>query len=189
MPNTILRIATLCIALFILGTSAFAEKYEVEKLFRKGAWVVELTHNSEEGSLWCTASTHNNFSQSLILTAYQTDELALFLFDPDWQLKPRPVAFLIDVDYSRWEVNGHADGPGVSVRMSEAGTAAKFLTELQEGSAVAVYNDNLQKVATFSLSGSHAAITSLFECWKSISLKTDPFGENSDPFGASSDPF
>ncbi|QFT96483.1 hypothetical protein FIU85_04140 [Roseovarius sp. THAF8] len=181
-------VISLCIAT-AFTTFGFADEYDERKLFAKGAWEVELTHNTSSGSLWCSADTFNRNSQSMSIVAYENNSLALFLFDQDWSLTPRPVRFFLDIDYSRWDMTGNAEDIGVSLQMTDAQAAIKFLKELKKGSAVAVYTVEERRLATFSLSGSSAAITSLFECWKYITKDKDPFGGNADPFGSSADPF
>ncbi|MCW1950197.1 MAG: hypothetical protein KIH44_002375 [Octadecabacter sp.] len=115
------------------------------------------------------------------MTAYQPNSLTLFVFDRSWNIAERPLRFLVDVDYSRWTMDGNGSGIGISLTMSEAEAAGRFLTELMEGRAVAVMNSDERRLAVFSLRGSSAAITSLFDCWDSIS-ETDPFRTSSDPF-------
>lgn len=174
--------------LILIPGFAFAERYETETLFRKGAWLVEITADTADSSLWCTAKTDNRARQSFSITAYDNRQLVLFIFDDNWKLRERSVRFIVDVDYSRWTVDGSASGIGVSSYMSDVDKAVRFLRQIKKGNAVAVYNDNLQRLATFSLSGSSAAIDALFDCWSKID-RSDPFGDGSDPFGASTDPF
>lgn len=189
MKKFVTNLGALVSIISLIGSIAVSEQYQSKTLFKKGAWFVEITHDSQDGNLWCTATTTNRYSQSLVITAYDTNELVLFVFDDAWKLKPRPVTFLVDVDYSRWTMNGEAGGSNVSVRMADVDKTIKFLKEIKRGSAVAVYNESDHRLATFSLSGSSAAISELMECWVAISKQADPFGNNSDPFGASSDPF
>ncbi|WP_299367698.1 hypothetical protein [uncultured Tateyamaria sp.] len=176
-------------ALSVVAGSTNAQPYEGETVFAKGAWRVELTHNTSTGSLWCAAETSNNAAQSMSVIAYDNSTLAFFLIDHDWNLQPRSVKFLLDIDYSRWTMTGSADGIGVSLNMKDVEKSVTFLTELQKGRAVAIYTAQGERLATFSLSGSFAAITSLFECWEAIAPNQDPFGNDADPFGSSADPF
>ncbi|MEO0744035.1 MAG: hypothetical protein AAFY49_01685, partial [Pseudomonadota bacterium] len=98
------------------------------------------------------------------------------------------VRFLVDIDCSRWTMDGNAKDIGVSLQMTDNQKSVEFLKQLQRGNAVAVLNDAERRLATFSLSGSFAAILSLFECWDAIDI-SDPFTDQKDPFGASIDPF
>ncbi len=166
---------------FAFATSAAAQRYESQTLFSRGDWIVEITHDSSDGSLWCSAQSNNSAGQTFSLTAYQPNSLTLFVFDRSWNIAERPLRFLVDVDYSRWTMDGNGSGIGISLTMSEAEAAGRFLTELMEGRAVAVMNSDERRLAVFSLRGSSAAITSLFDCWDSIS-ETDPFRTSSDPF-------
>jgi len=105
----------------------------------------------------------------------------MFVFDNSWNISDRPIRFLIDVDYSRWTMDGQGSGIGISLTMSDPEAAGRFLVELMEGRAIAVMNDDTRRLATFSLRGSSAAISELFDCWDSIS-DTDPFRTSTDPF-------
>ncbi|WP_306131324.1 hypothetical protein [Roseivivax marinus] len=161
--------------------------FETEKLFSKDAWDVELTHDSSDGQLWCTAFTRNRQNQALHLTAYDNGSLALFVFDERWNIANRNLRFFIDIDYDRWILDGEGEGIHVTVGMSDPEQAATFLRQLMEGSALAVFNGDERRLGTFSLSGSYAAISKLFDCWGKISPSggagsTDPFVTRSDPF-------
>jgi len=184
------RFGRIVLALFV-SSAAFpssADEFDSKTLFRKGAWAVELTHNTSNGRLWCTARTDNNFGQTFSLTAYQNSQLTLFVFDNSWNIASRPLRFFVDVDYSRWTMDGQGDNISVSLTMNDPKTAVDFLEDLMAGNAVSVSNANEQKLAVFSLSGSYAAITNLFSCWESID-NSDPFTSNADPFTGASDPF
>lgn len=169
--------------------TAQQNEYESQTLFSKGAWEVEITYNTVAKNVWCSASTYNRFAQSFNIVAYDSGGLGLFVFDDSWDLKPRPVNFIVDIDYSRWTISGQASDTGVSANLTDIEKTKKFLGELQRGSAVAIYNEKVQKLSTFSLNGSSAALLSLMDCWNKIAKPSDPFEDNSDPFGASSDPF
>ncbi len=165
-----------------LAPNASAQQYESEKLFSKVAWSVEVTYDSSDAEFWCDATTINRNSQALSVVAYDSDVLALFVFDQAWSLRPRAVRFVIDIDRSRWEIDGQSQESSVSVTMNDVEKTTRFLRQLQRGNSVAVYNEKLSRLATFSLSGSSAAITALFDCWNKISKQKDPFGTSDDPF-------
>ncbi len=162
------------------------EVYDGTLLFREKAWAVELTHDSRDGQLWCSAETTNRARQTLSLTAYDSGAMAMFVFDPGWSITPRPVEFLVDVDYSRWTMAGTGDGIGVSIGLDRPEEAAAFLTELRLAHAVAVMNADGRRLATFSLAGSDAGIGALMGCWESIlssvRASADPFVTAQDPF-------
>jgi len=174
--------------LVVPSSLLFAEPFEYTQIFRKDAWTVELTHDASDGQLWCSAETENRRSQSFAITVYDTGNIGLFVFDRAWSIEKRPIRFIVDIDYSRWTIDGSGDGVGISFIMNEPEKTVKFLRELMEGSAVAVLNDNERRLAVFSLSGSYAALTELMKCGERISLK-DPFLSPTDPFSGSSDPF
>lgn len=172
----------------MLPFAAMASEYETELLYRKGSWTVELTHNTQEARLWCTASTVNSSGQVFSINLYDSRNAALFIFDYRWEIPRRPIRFLLDIDYSRWAMNGEGDGIGISIELSDEDKVPVFLEELSQGSAVALYNASERKLATFSLSGSSASILKAFDCWSQISVEADPFSEG-DPFMSSEDPF
>lgn len=174
--------------LFLIAAPVQASDFESDVLFRKGAWEVEVTYSYRSGDFWCNASTYNRSGQSFNIVAYDSRDLAMVIADTGWDLSPRDVRFFVDIDYSRWTIDGSAGNSSVSVFMNEAEKAIRFLSELQEGNAVAVYNERNSRIATFSLSGSYAAVVSLFDCWSKIA-PDDPLENPSDPFGGSSDPF
>lgn len=169
------------ILLVVFASSTSAQRYESQTLFSRGDWAVELTHDTSDGTLWCNATTSNQRAQSFSLTAYQSNNLTMFVFDNSWNISDRPIRFLIDVDYSRWTMDGQGSGIGISLTMSDPEAAGRFLVELMGGRAIAVMNDDTRRLATFSLRGSSAAISELFDCWDSIS-DTDPFRTSTDPF-------
>lgn len=182
------RLLFIVSVLFIDHSTAFADQYDSRKLFGKGAWSVELTHNTVNGNLWCEATTTNKSEQQFGVVAYDNREIALFVIDRSWDIAMRPVRFLVDIDYSRWTIDGTGNGIAVSLTMRDADKAYKFLSELMAGNAVAVMNGDERRLATFSLSGSFAAASKLFECWERIA-NSDPFTNSSDPFTGVSDPF
>jgi len=168
----------------ILVLSSFSQVfagYEDTLLFSKGYWTVELTYNTDENSYWCSAKTANRRSQEFSVTAFENGTIVVFIFDNRWSLAKRPVRFLIDIDYSRWQIDGTADDIAVSIALSNNEKAGKFITELAQGSAVALFNMEERRLATFSLKGSRAALTELIDCWRKISV-TDPFRTSTDPF-------
>lgn len=173
---------------FLFGLVLHAEeRYEHNTLFQKGSWSVFLTYDTEDGDFWCVAETENRRAQSLNLVTYPNDQMTFFVFDESWNIAKRPVRFLVDIDYSRWTIDGTGDGIGVSLTMNEPDKAAKFVQELMEGNAVTILSADEHRLATFSLSGSFAAISNLMQCWDRIS-DDDPF-TSSDPFTGTSDPF
>ena len=162
---------------------ASASDLESELLFSRGAWEVEVTYDPGDESFWCSASTFNRTNQSFSLVAYDNGGFLLLVGDPVWRLSERPIRFLVDIDRSRWTIDGDAEDSYVSLMMNDADKAFRFVQQLMGGNAVAVLNDTEKRLATFSLSGSYAAITQLMDCWDKISNR-DPFsnGSSADPF-------
>lgn len=123
----------------------------------------------------------NRANQTFSITAYDNGGLTLFVFDPNWDIRKRAVRFLIDVDYERWTIDGSAEGISVSLTMDEPNKSVRFLSQVSQGSALAVLNQDERRIALFSLAGSSAALTKLVECSNRIKL-SDPFQSKIDPF-------
>ena len=173
----------LVVFLLIVAGSAQAERYQSQKLFSHKAWGVDLTHDSIEGGIWCSAETRNRSDQTFSITVYPSGSLTIFVFDNRWSIADRPIDFILDIDYSRWNRKGKASGISVSVSVNPGPDTGKFVNELASGGAVALYNNDQRRLAVFSLAGSKAALLKLTDCWNAI--KTD----SADPFGPSIDPF
>lgn len=161
--------------------AASAERFDTTHLFAEGAWTVDLTYNVADDMTWCAADTVNRQGQWFSVVVYDAGGAAVFLGDPEWRLAKRAVRLRLDIDYSRWDIDAEAEDASVAFFLSDHDAAPTFLLELMQGSAAAAYNDAGDRLATFSLAGSHAAMTELMECWRRI--------DRSDPFTAASDPF
>lgn len=173
-----------CLICILLASIAVADPYETNLLFKHKSWHVELTHDTRDGDVWCSAVTENRSGQTFNIVTYPDDSASLFVFDQNWNLSPRTIEFVLDIDYNRWTVIGHGEDIGIQVSLDGDDQAGKFILELAEGNAVALYNLDLRRLAVFSLAGSKAALLALLDCWEAISDQTsDPFKTQSDPFG------
>lgn len=179
---------TLVFLLFLLTAHALgAGSLETRPLFRKGNWEVDLIYDADDGTLSCAAGTSNRREQTMALIGHEQGWLMILFTDPRWRLKEREVSFLVDVDYSRWEIMGHANGRSVAVIPGNAAKAARFFRELKKGFAVALMNAEGRRLAVFSLKGSAASLGKFLECWQAIVVNgADPFG---DPPRSRADPF
>ncbi len=175
------RIAAIFLAFTLGATPVLAEKYETTRLFNRGAWYVELTHDTEDGQLWCSGETRNNSAQTFSVTTYDDGAVVLFVFDNSWNLAPRAVNFIVYIDRQRWTISGDADGVAISVALDGKDKADEFLVDLARGNSVAVANADDRRIASFSLSGSSAALSTLMDCWSSI-LVGGPGPGKKDPF-------
>lgn len=179
-----MRFSKLVFAIAFYTLSNFethAEPIETKSIFKKGAWSVSISHDSNDGTIWCTAQTYNRKRQIFTVAAHDNGSLGAMVIDNKWNIPERTVKFLIDIDYSRWTVEGTGVGNMVLVTLNDSDKSIKFLTELAEGSAVALLNSDERNIATFSLNGSYAGLLKLLDCWKSIST-SDPFQSSADPF-------
>ncbi|WP_372841871.1 hypothetical protein [Phaeovulum sp.] len=173
------RFLVLFLGLALPAQMASAEQYDTTRLFTRGAWYVDLTHDTSDGELWCSAETQNNEAQTFSVTTYDDGTVILFVFDESWDIAPRSVDFLVLIDRERWTISGDASGIAISVSLDDKDKADEFLIDLARGSSVAVANSDERRIASFSLSGSSAALSTLMDCWDSILLgspsKKDPF--------------
>ncbi len=173
------RILVLFLGLALSAQVAGADQYDTTRLFTRGAWYVDLTHDTSDGELWCSGETRNNEAQTFSITTYDDGTAVLFVFDDRWDLTPRNVDFLVLVDRERWTISGDASGIAISVTLDDKDKADEFLLDLARGNSVSVANTDERRIAAFSLSGSSAALSTLMDCWDSILLappsKKDPF--------------
>jgi peptidoglycan/xylan/chitin deacetylase (PgdA/CDA1 family) len=116
------------------------------------------------------------------ITAYDSGVVLVLIADNRWSIPKRNVSFRIDIDYEIWRIDGFAQDGVASVALHDKTNAAEFMRDLAGGSAVAVYNDDGRRLATFSLNGSSAALAKLAECWTLIQPPSDPFQSTADPF-------
>lgn len=170
-----------CVLAAAVAAQARAQQFDNTTLFEKDAWSVLHTYDADSGDAWCSADTSNAGGQMFSIVAYDHGAMAVIIADPNWRLAARDVRFRIDIDYSRWDVGGSGEDQAVFVALNDEDGAADFLGDLMQGGAVAVYNADDRKLATFSLQGSGSAIEAFFGCWSRI--------DASDPFIAASDPF
>lgn len=176
-----MRIFFLAAIFIVCGSFDASAEFKSAELFRKGYWRVELTKVTDDNSFWCSAETSNTKNQSFSVTTFDDRSAMLMIFDPSWELTRRPVKFIVDIDYDRWTIDGRAGEKAVSVFLEGNGKASSFLEDLANGSGVALYNSQEQRLATFSLRGSRDALLMLLKCWEKIVSK-DPFGNDPDPF-------
>lgn len=160
---------------------AFADRYDVTRIFSEGKWRVEHTYDTFEKGSWCSAETANKQNQTFHIVAFESGFLTLLILDPHWALSERSVRFLIDVDYERWFVRGSAEDTGVSVGLNDPKDTVRFLGQLGRSSAVAVYTEREDRLGVFSLRGSQAALKALMFCWQGIRTSAAT-GGRSDPF-------
>ena len=172
-----------CFVAISVGTSAWAD---TTVLLQKGNWSVNFV--TGDSVSWCEAKTTNSAGQTFDLTLFDTDTFTMYVFDDRWSIRKRAISFILDIDYKRWNMDGSADGNMISVSPDDPQKAGEFLNDLKRGSAVALYNADEYRLATFSLSGSGAAVDVLFECWDQIGGPRSP-GNSEDPFASVTDPF
>lgn len=179
MTGTLKTLAASVIAVVMICGTAFAAA-ESQVIFRKGNWYVEVVYDAESGGSWCAAVTDNGNGQQLDVTLFDQGEMILYVWDNSWQLKERQVDFRLDVDRSRWDMRGTADGQSVSLGLNGRKEAVQLLDDLYAGRSVRVYNDKGSKLATFSLTGSASSLRMLFDCGTKIGAfvkkgSSDPF--------------
>ena len=97
---------TIATAVFCLPIAASADQFETTELFEKGAWAVEIAHDTSDGELWCSAGTASQSAQNLAILGYDFGEIALLVLDGSWDIPERPVRFIVDTTTvgGRWMV-------------------------------------------------------------------------------------
>ena len=168
-------------ALCVCSAVPTLAQIESDRLFAEGAWSVDVNHDPGDGSLFCDAYSGNRDGQLLQIIGTDGGELLLTVTDPDWSIPSRAVRFLVDIDYDRWTTDGLAQGNTVIADLNDPTKVAQFFADLSEGSAIAIFNDDVRRLAVFSLRGSSAALNALGECWSRI-FSSDPFQTASNPF-------
>ena len=150
-----------------LATQAAA--FDTYTISRHGAWDVTLTANSD--GMYCAASTENNRGETFDLTIYPTGTLQLFLLF-DGQEETAHLDLDVHIGGApAWELDQVFFTPGGAMfEFGEAHTAVEFVVDLQKGTTVAIsLRDQRKRYGNWSLTGSRAAIDSLFECFRRIS--------------------
>lgn len=178
------------IQLSILCCLPLSSTAEQVDLMEKGRWSVYIEISDDGIGKYCTAETVNSKSQVFDITFFRDGSLVFYLFDNSWQLDRRLVDFIVDFDYNRWEMTGTADGSMVRLAIEDEDTAMNFLHDVSSKSAVAIYNSNLEKISSFSLNGSAAAVLAVVGCAADIAEWQRPEGgRDIDPFQTQNDPF
>lgn len=174
----------------VLALSSAASLADTTVLLEHKAWRVEHFYDSEDGSQICTAGATTG-PISLDLIATDQGALALGLHNPEWRMPTGEARSLIlDADFERWTATATvADTAFLLAEVGDAETATALLADLGASTALAVYNTDMRRIATFSLAGSQAAVLKLVECWSRIYRpldRTDPFlgadARDADPF-------
>ena len=100
-------IAASLILLFAYS-SATAEEIKDEQIFQRGVWEVYKTTDTTDNRVWCTAGTFNKTYQGFDFSGWPEGTLSLTLYDKDWKITERFVKFVLDIDGSKFTINGDA---------------------------------------------------------------------------------
>jgi hypothetical protein len=175
------------VALFAASCQSVAAT-ETTRLFTHKAWAVDLLYGDSEP--FCRAGTRARDGTFLNIVAYPNYHLVVHLYNVNWRIFGGAYRHVIaDVDYERWSGDAEVapSGQSLFVEMGGAEVAVNFLTDLTTGNAMALYNEDMHRIAMFSLAGSSAAVAKLMECWGRVLPR-----EGADPFigtSARGDPF
>lgn len=180
-----LLIATVLAAIV---TTAAAEQFDQTILLRHEDWTVEHSFDASDGQQWCAAGTEETGGTAMGVIAFDDGMFAFTLHNQRWNMPEDAERYItVDVDDERFD--GWASTSGSMLFLTLDGdVGVDFLKMLRDGDAVAVYNDDMRRISTFSLRGSAAAVAMLGECFSRIRLpdEHDPFGStdarSSDPF-------
>lgn len=158
---------TAALALLPAGAGA-SPSVETRILDEEGGWRIELTRETQDGGLWCSAEAVNAAGQSLVLAAYDTGGLALFVFDPGWAMGPRALEIGLEIDGGRRVLAGAGEGIGVTMGLEEPRDIAGLLLDLRRAREVVVTNAEGARLAAFPLDASETGIEALMTCWERI---------------------
>jgi hypothetical protein len=151
----------------VFATSAKADFYH---LSTHGDWDVVLNADAE-GKLSCAASTENLAGEVFDLTMWQDGLMqAFFIFEGDAGIHQRDIDVVI-TGADRWALTAVTFTEyGAVFTFPSVPQAVEFMLDVQAGTSLGIAHPNQRKTfGDFSLRGSRAAITSLFECYRRIS--------------------
>lgn len=163
--------------------SAVSAASESTLLYSHKFWKVEFVA-FDSGNVSCQMySESRDSSIALSIWADDTGEISFQAFNAAWSMPTRDrVTIGVDVDYHHFVEHG-ASTSDQSVFVENLNT--KFLNAVMRGKAIAIFSDRGERLITFSLAGSAAAMAKLAECWARILPSgSDPFrNATEDPFG------
>lgn len=147
-----------------------AQEFESTRLFSSGAWSVDITVDLQQDSIWCAAETTNSEGQLFSVVAYPSAHATVFVFDNRWNFDEVDtiVEFFIQIDDTRWTMDGLSSESGVSVDLNSQNNAGDFVSDIAEGWRMHVLRADEHEMASFSLHGSRAALLELTKCWDMI---------------------
>jgi len=104
-------------------------------------------------------------------------------------MSKKPVRFYVDIDRTRWTMDGTAEDQFVTLSWDGDDAFFRFIADIAEGNIAYLKNADGRQLGRFSLGGSYASLQKLVECAERIAgSSSDPFATSSDPFSGS-DPF
>ena len=187
------RIIATFLSLVALATATpVAAQSDDTLLFQSRDWYVVHEYYPELNLQACAAKTENRRGDTLDITAWQDEEVVMYLIlnDLDAWSGSFNDTLVLDIDYDRWELHGAEfddDFVQFTFQPEEIEKVKSFLEDLMRGRAIALKSPSGNRtLAAWSLMGFTAAFTSWTDCWNRISPQDDTYGRGSgDAYGVS----
>lgn len=162
--------ALAALAAAALLPAAAAAGIETQGLYAGAGWEVILSHDSDDGTLWCVAETANRRGQALHLMVLDDGRAGFAVVDPRWFLGEGPFDLVIEIDRDVLRFEGLAAGSAITVlpRRPEAGR--RLLSALAAAGTVALRDGLGGWIAGFALPGIGPAAAALVDCAAAIAL-------------------
>lgn len=159
--------------IMLLFASSTATAQGITTLLNQGDFVVREHETSDQDAFdrgMCVAEVMNDRDQALIIQGYQDDTFTIVIRDDSWRLSDNFVSVVIEIDNSKWTVQGrtYPSDNIVYLWFDDQALVPDVLinkVRVSGGSQMAITAENGNPIANFSLSGSSAAMPQFAECW------------------------
>ena len=147
-----------------LGPALPAAAQNSEIVFQRGNWEVQVV-NFTDGTYACVAQVSRG-GDYFSVWAWSNYFVQLQFFSPGWSFQDGSANLQVQIDRRPvWTLtNAELTGSSVFFDISDKDTGVDFLDEVMRGSALHLSNESGQHVQSFSLAGSSASVSSLFDC-------------------------
>ena len=187
------RIIATFLTLIALATAPpVAAQSDNTLLFQNRDWYVVHEYYPGLSLQACAAKSDNRRGDTLDITAWQDEEVVMYLIlnDLDAWSGSFNDTLVLDIDYDRWELHGAEfddDFVQFTFQPEEIEKVKAFLDDLMRGRAIALKSPSGNRtLAAWSLMGFTAAFNSWTDCWNRISPQEDTYGGGSgDSYGVS----
>ena len=169
-----IRLASIGLALatLILGSAlpaSGAATFDVLEERVYGHWRAVLYRNVNGGRVFCAVETDPIDAPMLRINRYRADgDTFLEIFDPAWNMMEGVVRFRFDVQVGMETIGvefiGRSWGDSYTYDFLQVDIYEAVLQLLATGSRLTVFNSNGTSIASYSLTGSAAAINAYRQC-------------------------